>query len=451
MKLFQTFGDNLLGSAKNLVCGSLLLVTTIQSLLISTAFSQEIRQPLPNGSSNAALHYQRAILFLADVDIKSRKLLEDPIWKIVTPQMTDEQENAITQLLYGGRHAIRAGMIGSQQNVADFGVDLRAYGAALLLPHVGPLQDLAKLVALYGMQQQGQENWTDAAETFLSVIRMGRHLTEQLTLGESVKGIRILETGYYCLVTWAAHCPDRDLIAATRQSLLAASADSVLPLAAISNEAAIVDLRLTQLQAAYPDGNWPEILLAATNAPLPTEGVTDWREFAKSEVIKRGVPASVFESNEEFDKYIEKMRDINRKFYARTLAALSLPPEQAIAEGQKVYAEFSDQLLRLGDPDTLSPAQIATFYATHEATSRLLDVALAVCAQREGDLYPQDLSGLAATFSGQLPVSPIGQKPVEYKVADDRKGFRILFAAAKVGDVEIPEVAFAYNFGSVER
>lgn len=451
MKHFKILVTRSLGSAASLVCGCWFLCVAWQPLSITSAFSQELRQPLPNGSSNAALHYQRAILFLADVDLKSRKLLEEPIWKIVTPQMTDEQQNAITQLLYGGRHAIRSGMMGSQQNVADFGADPRAYGATLLLPHVEPLQDLANLIALYGMHQQGEENWADAAETFLSVIRMGRHLTEQLTLGESVKGIRILETGYYCLVTWAAHCPDRELIAAARQSLLATGADSVSPLAAMSNEAVIVDLRLTQLQEAYPDGNWPEILLAATNAPLQTESVPDWREFAKSEIIKRGVPESVFESPEQFDDYIEKMRDIYRKFYARTLAALSLPPAQAILEGQKVYSEFSDQLLTIGDPDKLSPAETATFYATHEAAFRLLNVALALCAQREGDLFPQDLSGLAATFGGQLPVSPINQKPVEYEVSDDRTGFRISFPAAKVGDVEFPEVAFDYYVGQAER
>jgi len=433
------------------VCTKAVLVPTILWFSIAAAFSQELRQPLPNGSSNAALHYQRAILLLGDVNPASKKLLAEPIWQIVTPQMTDEQQNTITQLLYGGRHAIRSGMLGSQQNAADFGADLRAYGAALLLPHVGPMHDLANLIALYGMHQQGEENWSDAAGTFLSVIRMGHHLTEQLTLGESAKGIRILETGYYCLVTWAAHCPDRELIAAARQSLLAIGTESVSPLAALTTEAAVVDLRLTQLQEAFPDGNWPEILLAATNAPLPTDSVTDWREFAKAEVIKRGVPESVFESQEQFDEYVEKMRDIYREFYARTLAALSLPPEQAILAGQKVHAEFADQLLRLGDPDRLSPAQIATFYATHQAAHRLLNVALVLCAEREGELFPQDLSGLEATFGGQLPVSPINQQPADYQVAADRKGFRLSFPAIEVGDVAIPEVAFAYNWGATGK
>ena len=117
---------------------------------------------------------------------------------------------------------------------------------------------------------------------------------------------------------------------------------------------------------------------------MPADGVADWREFAKSEVIKRGVPASAFESTEQFDQYVEMMRDISRKYHARTLEALSLPAEQAIAAGQKVAAEFSNQLRVIGERDVLSPGQIAAFYATHDAAYRLLNVTLALCAQREG-------------------------------------------------------------------
>src|SRR5690606_20101985 len=108
-----------------------------------TATAQQLRHPLPNGSSNAALHYQRGMLFLNEVAPKQEKLLIEPIWSVVTPQMTDDEQNAITELLWEGRHAIRAGMLGSQQTVADLGGDLRAYGAALWLPHVRPMDKLA--------------------------------------------------------------------------------------------------------------------------------------------------------------------------------------------------------------------------------------------------------------------------------------------------------------------
>ena len=422
------------------------LIAGLTEISIIEARGQEIRQPLPNGSSNAALHYLRAILLLADVDPESKSLLEKPLWEIVTPQMTEQQRGLISQLLFSGRHAVRATMMGAQQNSADFGADPRAYGAAILLPHVEPMHHLAQLVAIYGMYEQGEKKWAEAAETFLSVIRMGHHLTDQLTLGESTKGIRVLESGYYSLVTWATRCPDPNLIASARQSLLAVSADGVSPLAALGNEAAIVDLRLSQLQNAYPDGNWPEILLAATAAVPETDDVTDWPEFAKSQVIKRGVPASVFESEQDFNKYIESMRTLNQQYYANTIAALALPPEQAIAKGEVVYREFAGQLVRLGNADALNPGQIAAFYATHESGLRLLNITLAICAQREGKLYPQDLSSVASLFGGQIPVSSVGQKSVIYKVSADRTGFRISFPSIKVGETQVSEVAFEHNF-----
>jgi hypothetical protein len=365
--------------------------------------------------------------------------------------MTSDQQNKISQLLFQGRHALRAGMIGSQQIAADFGTDLRAYGSAILLPHVESLEQLAKLIALYGMQQQGNEKWADAAETHLSVVRIGRHLTEQPTLGESAKGIRIFETGYYSLVTWATHCPDHKLIAAARLSLLAANSKSVSPLNAISTEAAIVDLRITQLQAAYPNGNWPEILLATITDEPESEDVADWQEFAKAQAIKHGVPASIFSSMSEFDKFADHMREVNRQYYTRTLAALVLPPQEAILAGQKVHTEFADQLLRIGNVETLSPGQIAAFYATHEAAFRLLNVTLAVCAQREGELFPADLTKVAAAFGGKLPVNPINSKAAQYQVRSDRKGFKISFSAVKLGETEIPQIAFDYNFAQNKK
>ena len=432
--------------------GNFLSVLVCLSLLLcSRGQAAELSQPLPNGSSNAALHYQRAILFLTGIDAQQRKVLQAPIWETVTPQMTAAQQNTVTQLLFAGRFAIRAGVIGSQQTTADFGIDFTAYGSALYVPHAQPLQEVANLVALYGMHLQGEEKWAKAGEIFLSVVRIGRHLTEQRTLGESTKGVRILETGYYCLATWAARCPDQQLVAAVRQTLLALGVESISPLAAVSTEATLVDLRLTELQHAYPDGNWQEILLAATNTPITIGGNVDWREATKAEAIKRGVPAAIFESTAEFDKFIANLRETNRRFYADTLAALSLPPEQAIAAGAKVYDEFAGQLKRLGDPDSLSPAQIAAFYATHDTAQRLLSVTLALCAAREGGLFPADLKGLAATFGGELPTSPVGQKPLEYRASADRKGFRIAFPKVMVGSVEVPEVAFEYNFTATGR
>jgi hypothetical protein len=153
----------------------------------------------------------------------------------------------------------------------------------------------------------------------------------------------------------------------------------------------------------------------------------------------------------EFDKFADHMREVNRQYYTRTLAALVLPPQEAILAGQKVHTEFADQLLRIGNVETLSPGQIAAFYATHEAAFRLLNVTLAVCAQREGELFPADLTKVAAAFGGKLPVNPINSKAAQYQVRSDRKGFKISFSAVKLGETEIPQIAFDYNFAQNKK
>jgi hypothetical protein len=48
-------------------------------------------------------------------------------------------------------------------------------------------------------------------------------------------------------------------------------------------------------------------------------------------------------------------------------------------------------------------------------------------------------------------MSPVGHKPIEYTTSADRKGFRIAFPQVMVGEVEVPEVAFDYNFTPAGR
>ncbi len=422
----------------------LLCVAVCVALSNPRAPATEIEQRLPSASSNAALHYQRAILFLADVDVEKRKLLERPIWEIVTPKTTEEELNEIDALLVASRHAIRSALIGASQANADFGADLSAYSAGTLLPHIGPMQHLAKLVALYGMQKQAEGDWEKSAQLYLDVIRMGQHMGEQLTLAESVEGVRILETGFHSLASWAVHCPDPKLIKQVRSLLSAIAPNPLSPATAIGYEAALVDLRLTQLEDAYPDGNWVEMMLVVTEGQPDQLDQASVEKFVRAEAIKRGVPESVFASKSSFDNFIENLRSVNSQYYEAMLDALALPTEKAIDAGQQIYKEFAPQLLRLGDPDTLHPGQILAYYASHEAEQKLASVILALSANKQGELFAKDLSEIAGDFGGELPQCTSGNK-VSYKVSPDQKGFRISYPGAKIGEVEIPEISFDYG------
>ncbi|WP_148074122.1 hypothetical protein [Bythopirellula goksoeyrii] len=428
-------------------CFSFLLCPLLFVIVLHcSANAAELEQRLPTSSSNAALHYQRAILFLADVDVEKRKLLEKPIWEIVTPETSADELKAIDALLVASRYAIRSALIGAAQANADFGADLSAYSAGTLLPHVGPMQHLAKLVALYGMQQQAEGNWEKSAQLYLDVIRMGQHMGEQLTLAESVEAVRILETGFHALSAWAVHCPDPKLIRQVRSLLSAIAPNPLSPATVIGYEAALVDLRLKELKEAYPDGNWAELMLVVTEGQPDHLDQASVREFVQAEAIKRGVPESVFADETSFDEFIENLRTVNAEYYERMLDGLSLPLGKAIGVGQQIYKEFAPKLMRLGDPETLNPGQISAYYASHAAEHNLADVVLALSANKQGELFPNELSKVASDFGGVLPQGPTGNK-VSYKVSPDQKGFRISYPGAKIGEVEIPEIAFDYGGG----
>jgi len=318
---------------------------------------------LPSSSSNAALHYQRALLSLSIVDRERQKLLDKPIWEIVNAETTKEEIEAINRLLIESRHAIRSALVGASQLQADFGADPRQYAATTRLPHVVPMLRLAKLVALHGMQRQAAGNWREAAQIYLDVIRMGRHMSQQLTLAESIEAVRILETGYHVLADWAVRCPDAGLIVQSQSLLTAISPNSLSPATAISHEANILQLGLSNLQRAYPDGNWAEMILVAMDAPTSGLSPAEMKTTARSIVIERGVPESVFDSKESFDAHIDKLRAVNRHYYQEMLRCCCLPPSQAIRDGERIHETYAAQLKRLGDPNTLSACQLTAFFA----------------------------------------------------------------------------------------
>ncbi|WP_146450509.1 hypothetical protein [Bythopirellula polymerisocia] len=411
----------------------------------------EIEQRLPNSSSNAALHYQRALLFLAEVDPGKRKQLEKPIWEIVTPKTSEQETKAIDDLLIAARHAIRAGLIGAAQANADFGANMSEYSVGTVLPHVGPMQDLAKLIALYGMQKEAEGDWQESAQVYLDLIRMGQHMGQQTTLAESIEGVRILETGYHALASWAVHSPDTQLIKEVRSLLGAIAPNPLTPATAIGYEAALVDLRLNRLQDAFPDGNWAEMMLSVIEGRPEKQDPASIEAFVKSEAAKRGVPTSVFDSKSSFDEFIEKLRSVNAQYYEATLNSLALPTEKSITVGEQTYQKFAPQLLRLGDPGTLNPGQIAAYFASHQAEHQLADLVLALSANKQGDLFPKDLSKVANDFGGKLSPSPTESGKLTYKVSPDQKGFRISYLGTKIGGVEIPEISFEYGGGGASK
>lgn len=416
------------------------------SLLIgSSALAEDVLLQLPSPSSNAALHYQRAILFLAEVDPKQRELLEKSIWEIVNSQTTPEQIDEINALLFASRHAVRSAMVGASQAEADFGTNLRGYVASERLPHVGPMASLAKLLTLHGLQKQAEGDSHRAAEIYLLVVRMGCHMQQQLTLAETLEGEEILETGYHALCNWAVRCSDPDLISSVRAALISLSTEHDSAARALGFEASVLKLALDDLELAYPEGNWAEIILTAVDVVPTANSPEAMREAAKAAVIKRGVPESVFVSEEAFSEHIEKLRAAYSDYYRASLDCFSLPPEAAIRAGQAVFDKFSPRLKALGDPDILNPGQIAAYCAVRQAEQQGADLVLLISAHRENDLFPADLARITEDFGGKLPESPFGSGEVVYTPTGDRKGFELHYPGSEIAGIKLPEVAFKFS------
>ena len=66
---------------------------------------ERLERPAPRTALNGAIHYQRAILFLTNVDPSKREVLQKPIWEIVTPETSDAELAELDALLVESRHA----------------------------------------------------------------------------------------------------------------------------------------------------------------------------------------------------------------------------------------------------------------------------------------------------------------------------------------------------------
>jgi len=378
------------------------------------------------------------------VDPAQRELLRKPIWEIVTPDSNDADLAKVDQLLIASRHAIRSALVGANQLQADFGLDIRQYMLTSALPHTHLMVDLAKLNALHGVQKEASGDWKSAAEIYLAIVRMGRHMTHQTTLDEALAGIEILETAYYALGRWATHCPETSLIEQVLELAAVSSSNLVEPARTLLSEASISQMRLDAMQDAFPDGPWAEMVLEALNEEFPNGGPKELRVAAIAAAVKHGVPREAFANKDSFGLYLKKLRATHIELARESAACLTQSPPGSIRQGEAVYLKFKSKL-----PDTertakLNPAKIAALFAVHEAELSMTRVILAISATKTAAGYPTDLDLVAQKLGGALPRSPFDGSALVYKSLGGSKGFSIAVAGASVGEVELPEIKFEH-------
>jgi len=423
------------------------LVLSLSMLLLvssARAVGETLEQPLPGTATNAALHYQRAILFLYSVEPASREILGQPIWEIIHRDSSEDDIAGLDRLLIETRHAIRSALVGSEQAEANFGLDFRQYMVSSLMPHAQPMVDLGKLVALHGFERQSSGDWAQAAEAYFAVVRMGQHLTHQNTLVETIAGVEILETAYFALGQWAVACPDTALVSEAGDLLAALAEDMVAPARTLRSEASILQMRLQAMEDAFPDGPWAEMVLESLDAEFPVADRQGMREAAIAAATELGVPKEVFSDSGSFKKYISGLKLQFVELAKQSARCLSLSPPDSIRCGAAAIERFEGQLLDTERTRTLNPAKTAAYFAVHEAALRVTRTILAVSAARTGETFPSDLASVARKLGGELPRSPYDGSELKYETLEEGRGFSLTLPGATVAGVELPEIKFEH-------
>ncbi len=406
---------------------------------------ERLAQPLPRTALNGAIHYQRAILFLTAVDPAKRAVLQKPMWEIITTDMIEEELAPLNELLIESRHAIRSALVGSNQAVADFGLDLRQYMVSSLLPHNQSMVDLAKLITLHGMQRESAGQWKEAAEIYFATLRIGRHMTHQTTLAEAFVGVEILETAYFALGYWATNCPDAALVEEALDLLAATSIGIVQPARTMQSEANILKMRIETLQNAYPEGAWAEMLLEVFNADIPSADPEGLRKAAIQVAIDRGLPREAFDSKEAFVSYTNNLSSVYLDMLNESVLCLSRSAPESIRCGEAVAQKYKQKLIETKNTNAWKPAKIASLFAVHEAELAVLRTSMAIAAARSAGVYPASLEDIVDKFDRQMPTSPYDGSPLVYQVLEDGKGFSLTVSKAKVGNVELPAINFVHR------
>jgi hypothetical protein len=413
--------------------------------VVSQALAQSgtLAEPLPTPSPNAALHYQRALLFLGAVDADGRNLLKEPVWEVL-PELNEGLPQEAKRLLYRGRHAIRAASLGARLDHCDFGIDLREAGPNTMVPHAAPMLRLARLLTLRGALAESQGEWEEAAVVYFDGLRMGRHMTHQPTLIEAMAGIEMLENNYFALAKWAARSPSRSLAARAFGLLETLADDMIDPARTLSFEAGIMSAQFKQLRRAYPDGPWAEMILDAYELEMPADAKRKAIQArAIAECTKRGVPKEAFDDVTSFNNYLDRFEALSARCAEACAACMTLPPTARVERGQRIYEKYEKLLAVLGDDQSLiDPAQIGAMFATHEAELVLARTALAVAASKSEKGFPEKLEAVAARFGGKVPASPYDGSPLAYEVFDDGQAFSLVVHEVRVAGITLPQIDF---------
>ncbi len=397
--------------------------------------------PFAPPAPNAALHYQRALLIMSDLDEADLRYVEKDLWEVLPEAPSNRFPNELKRLLYRARHATAAAGKGARLESCDFGIDFSDRGAATILPHVQPMVELGRLLTLRGAYEESQGRWDEAAVIYFDGLRMGRHMARQRTLLEAMAGMQIQENNQFALARWAARCPDSDRVSRAFGLSEIICDDLIAPARTLASETSILALDYARLNAAFPNGPWGTTILESLGEEA-TEDEQQNRKKAVAACVKAGVPKEVFDDVRSFRKHLAGLKELDVRFAEAAAACMKLPPQARVDRGQRLYDRYIKAAGAIGEQTLLNPAEIGALFAGHEANTVVLRCSLALAARRTDKGFPKKLDAIAGGFGGAVPTSPYDGSPLVYEVIDNGRSFRLGVKEVQVGAVTLPQVEF---------
>jgi hypothetical protein len=405
---------NRIGWGRIAAAGLCIALLTLVMSLPCMAQLGTLAEPFPSPASNAALHYQRAMIQLNKLDRARTSLLDAPVWESLPNPVNQTVSRELASLLYRGRFAIRSATQGTRTNNCDFGIDFGESGAATQLPHLDGMIQLGRLLTLRGSLAEARGDWEEAAIIYFDGLRMGRHLTHQNTLLEALAGIEILRNNYVALSRWSTRCPSQKLVARAFGLLESLQGSLVNPSQILAREGSVMALGFQHLSDAYPEGDWARMILESYGEPT-TGNVDEDQASAKRACIKRGVPGEVFEDADAFHHYVDKLSATANRYIEAIAACATLPRSAWNKRGQRLAEKYSKLITILGADTIIDPVEVGTLFSEHEAELAITRLALAVAASRRDDKFPESLKEVAGRFGGELPANPYEESDIVYQ------------------------------------
>ena len=412
-------------------------------LSCSLAEAQLLSTHYPEPSTNGALHYNRALLAMSIVPVEEREVLARPVWEAFGESSRSEIEQEVSKLTHAGRHALRAALKGTSCDHAHFGLDYSDYGHGATLPHVQPMLELGRLLTLAGIYAQIQQDWDRAGSLFFEGLWMGRHMTGQPSLAETIVGVQILENNYFALAYWATRCPETKLVRRAFLRFEAASEGMVRPAFTLAKEASIVQRQHDRVRKSYPDGAWAEMLLESLGELTIGADKQALQQKAKQICVERGVPQQAFASKANFSAFVSRLSNLRTTYFRSLAASMTLPTTQRALAAKRIHQRAQAELDKLSKSKLPAAEDMVVIFASHEAERAMTRVALAAAAGRTDGKFPEDVSEVASRFSGVVPKSPYNGAPIAYKALNGGKDMSVTIPGATAGETSFPQIEFS--------